>query len=399
MTDAVRQQYNAAFIPARYAAFLEHIYAIHGHQTPFRISETPVFIPHDLRQRLEQACADINAVICQPDFKARTAAAIPPGLAVPGEDAHTLFLQMDFGICHDAQGDLVPQLIELQGFPSLYFFQDLLAASYRQHFDLPPGYPSHLNGLSSAQYIDLLREAIVGDADPETVVMLEIEPEKQNTYIDFLETRRHLGIAIRCISAVRQRGRRLYYTDDAGREVPIARVYNRVIFDELARRPNLPRGFDFGDDLDVTWVGHPNWFFRISKYTLPMLSGPYVPPSYFLDQLATYPDDLENYVLKPLFSFSGQGVNIHVRAADLDAIPAPERSGYLLQRKVAYAPAIATPSGPAKCEIRMMMVWLPGQPAPRIVNNLIRLSKGDMVGVRYNKDKDWVGASVGFYAR
>ncbi len=396
MIPTIRKRFNDSFNPERYQAFLHTVFSANQHQTPFRIAETPVFIPLQLKHRLEAACEEICEVLCQPDFKQLTKDAIKhPSLQVPGEEYESRFLQLDFGICLDSAGDLTPQLIELQGFPSLYFFQDLLASSFRQHYDIPTSFPSHLNGMSSAEYIALLKKIIIGGTDPRQVVLLEIEPEKQNTYIDFLEAEKHLGLKILCITHLKKRGKQLFYLDEEGKEVPIVKIYNRVIFDELAQREDLKREFYFADEVEVEWIGHPNWFFRISKYTMPMLSGNYVPKSYYLDRIDEYPLDLDQYVLKPLYSFSGAGVKINVTKEDLDAIA--DRDNYILQHKVQYAPAIDTPSGPAKCEIRMMMLWEQGEARPRIVNNLIRLSKGEMVGVRYNKDKDWVGASVGFY--
>ncbi len=396
MIPTIRKRFNDSFNPERYQAFLHTVFSANQHQTPFRIAETPVFIPLQLKHRLEAACEEICEVLCQPDFKQLTKDAIKhPSLQVPGEEYESRFLQLDFGICLDSAGDLTPQLIELQGFPSLYFFQDLLASSFRQHYDIPTSFPSHLNGMSSAEYIALLKKIIIGGTDPRQVVLLEIEPEKQNTYIDFLEAEKHLGLKILCITHLKKRGKQLFYLDEEGKEVPIVKIYNRVIFDELAQREDLKREFYFADEVEVEWIGHPNWFFRISKYTMPMLSGDYVPKSYYLDRIDEYPQDLDQYVLKPLYSFSGAGVKINVTKEDLDAIA--DRDNYILQHKVQYAPAIDTPSGPAKCEIRMMMLWEQGEARPRIVNNLIRLSKGEMVGVRYNKDKDWVGASVGFY--
>ena len=100
-------------------------------------------------------------------------------------------------------------------------------------------------------------------------------------------------------------------------------------------------------------------------------------------------------MLKPLYSFAGTGVIIHINRFDLDAIQDPEN--YILQRKVEYAPVVPTPDVPAKAEVRMMMLWERGAERPYLVNNLVRLSKGQMVGVRYNKDKVWVGGSVGFF--
>lgn len=396
MDTEIRQRYNQQFTQEKYRAFLDEISNAFQYQPPFRIAETPVFVPPILKQRLEEACIGINEFICQPNFKELTQDAIKhPSLQVPKEDYHSRFLQMDFAICHDEQGELIPQLIELQGFPSLYFFQDLIAKSYRKHFDIPAYMVSHLNGMDSAAYLALLKEIIVGEVDPKEVILLEVEPEKQNTYIDFLGAEHHLGIKVLCISKLKKRGKQLYYLDENGKEIQVKRIYNRVIFDELFQRTDLKREFYFHDEVEVEWVGHPHWYFRISKYTMPLLRNKYVPPCFYLNQLEKYPNDLENYVLKPLYSFSGSGIQLDVTVEELDGIE--DRENYILQRKVTYEPVIPTPSGPAKCEIRMLMLWVQGESRARIVNNLVRLTKGAMVGVKYNKDKDWVGASVGFF--
>jgi len=396
MESKIRKAYNAAFTEEKYDAFKKYINEKHNHVPRFRLCETPVFIDDEIKQKLLDACEEINEIITRPDFKERTEGAIKhPSLRVPNEDYHTRFLQMDFGMCKNPDGEILPQLIEVQGFPSLYFFQDLLYHAYMKHYDIPEGYTVHFDDLDSRQYMELLREVIVGDYKPENVVLLEIEPEKQATAIDFYCGEHHLGIKVLCISKMKKRGKKLFYLDEIGNEVPIHRIYNRVIFDELDQRPDLKREFYFKDDVDVEWVGHPNWFFRISKYTMPLFKSRYVPDCFYLDQLEKYPEDLENYVLKPLYSFAGSGVKLSITEKDLDEIE--DKSNFILQRKVKYEPVIETPSGPAKFEIRMLMLWEAGQEKVRIVNNLVRVSKGDMVGVRYNADKDWVGASVAFF--
>jgi hypothetical protein len=397
MQKEIRRQYNAAFTQERYEAFLHTVNTAFGEPVTFRVSETPVFIPRTLKTQLLQGVEDICSVLTRPDFKARSEAALPSHLRVPGEDEHTMFLQLDFGICKDAAGNLTPQLIEMQGFPSLYFFQHLLAESYRQHFDIPADYHHLFGGLDNAGYIDLLREVIVGDSKPENVVLLEVEPEKQNTRIDFWGSRKYLGIKVLCLSKVKREGRDLYYLDDNGRKVGIERIYNRIIFDELEKRDDLPREWDMTTEVNATWVGHPNWFFRISKHTLPFMRSEFVPETHFLSELKSIPSDLENWVLKPLFSFSGQGVKINITSDDLTSVDDP--SNFILQRKVEYVAGIETtnPLEPSKCEIRMMILWNKDWDKPRLVNNLIRMSKGEMVGVRYNKGKDWVGSSVGYF--
>jgi hypothetical protein len=394
VVPALRRAFNAQFSAERYRALVADLEAAAGFPIPFRICETPLFLPAALTRELMQATREIAGAVTSPAYLAAATRAVPPDFAVPGEDAHTTFLQIDFALARGEDGGVVvPRLIELQGFPSLYAFQWLLDRAYREHFEIAAGVATYFDGLDAASYVERLREAIVGDCDPENVVLLEIEPERQKTRVDFAVTERLLGVKEVCATAVVERGGRLFYTD-RGREVPIHRVYNRVIFDELERR-GLRLDPLFRRDLDVTWVGHPNWFWKISKFSLPFLSSPYCPPAAFVADLAALPDDLDRYVLKPLYSFAGLGVEMHVTAERLRALDRPE--DYILQRKVEYAPVVDTPDGPAKAEVRMMLVRRPGEEAPVLINNLVRMSKGLMSGVDFNKDRSWIGASVAYH--
>jgi hypothetical protein len=391
MIPEFRSRYNEAFNVARYQELLSQIEQQLPGQLEFRLAETPIFVPAALREKLVQAGESIIDVLTAPDFKERTAHAVPPHLQVPHENEHTSFLAIDYAVCRNAAGELEPQLIELQGFPSLYAFQDYLPEVFRNHFPIPDTV-SHLFTVdSSAAYQAFLREVIVADAEPEQVILLELFPKQQKTRVDFALTERYLGVATVCLTEVRKEGRQLYYERD-GRRIPIKRIYNRVIFDELERYPDLKTDFKLTDDVDVQWVGHPNWFFRISKYTLPLLQSPFIPPSYYLNQLQEYPTDLENYVLKPLFSFAGSGVKLDVTAAELDAIP--NKANFLLQRKVHYEPVVQAPDGLVKCEIRMLYAWPDRAARPTLLTNLGRLSRGAMIGVDFNKNKDWVGGSI-----
>ncbi|MEO1515534.1 MAG: hypothetical protein AAFV95_10990 [Bacteroidota bacterium] len=396
MISQIREQFNSNFSQDTYQKFLNYIAARYDHRPPFKIAETPVFVPDNLKKKLFDACESITDTLCRTDFKALSQGAILPDQIVPGEDEHTVFLQMDFGICKEANGELSPQLIEVQGFPSLYFFQDLVAEAYRKFYDIPDNFSHLFNGLTRQDYYDMLRRICVGDTDPKEVVLLEVAPTKQVTYIDFLIAQRELGIAVKCVTDLKKEGNNVFYIDEQGRKVQVKKIINRVIFDELIKRDDLAREFRFTQEANVEWVGHPHWFFRISKHTLPILDSPYVPKSYFLNQLDQMPDDLENYVLKPLYSFAGTGVIININQYDIDAIKDPEN--YILQRKVEYAPVVETLDEPSKCEIRMLMLWEKGQARPIMVNNLARLSKGEMIGVRYNKNKTWVGGAVGFFS-
>ena len=399
MVPALRKAFNAAFTRDRYEQFLADLNSRYPGAIEFRIAETPVFVPASFSEQLLDTCEYIVDLILDPSFKDWTERAIPTNDRVPNENEHPHFLVFDFGICEDGQGGWVPQLIEMQGFASLYGFQVYYPETLRRHFDIPDLYSQFLNGYDHQSYLDLLRETIIGDCAPEQVILLEIKPHQQKTRIDFYCTQDYLGITPVCLTELIQEGRQLFYLHPAtGKKTPIRRIYNRVIFDELhtAAARLGPDVVDIRQDLDVEWVAHPNWFYRVSKFTLPFLRHPCVPQTFFLDQLKQPPADLENYVLKPLFSFAGQGVIIDPEPADLD-VKDPEN--WILQRKVKYADLIPTPDIPAKAEIRIMYLWKDNAPRPVPAINLARLSKGKMIGVNFNKDKEWVGGTVGFFER
>jgi hypothetical protein len=404
MIKPVRQRYNEIFSPELYRAFLDRIEADLPGQLDFRVAESPVFIPKVLTDKILQACDDIVDVITRDDFKALTEKSIPASQRVPheggnGPGAHTQFLAIDFAVCKNpSSGELEPQLIELQGFPSLFGYQPYLANLFRTFYPIPDSLSHLFNATNNLEYLNKLKQMIVGECQPEEVILLEIYPEKQKTRIDFVLTEKATGVAAVCLTKIKKDGRALFYEKD-GRQIRIKRIYNRLIFDDLKHFPDLKTDFQLTDDVDVEWVGHPNWFFRISKYTLPLLKSPYVPDSYYLSDLPEYPADLENYVLKPLFSFAGSGVKLNITPADLDVIPADQRDGYLLQKKVVYEPVIQSPDGLVKCEIRMLFIWPKDDEKPTLLTNLGRLSRGEMIGVDFNKNKDWVGGTVCFFEK
>jgi hypothetical protein len=392
MIPVLRRQYNNQFTEAKYEAFLKDLNGIFPGQLDFRVAETPLFIPKTFSEQMLSACDSIVDVVTSPVYRQQSEPAIPAHLRVPNEDVQPQCIAFDFGICENASGILEPQLIEMQAFPTLWAWQVLLPEMQRRHFPWPAGYDIYLNGYHHDSYLQLLKEIIIGDENQENVILLEILPHEQKTRVDFYATKQLLGIPIVCLTELIQEGRQLYYKKD-GRQIPIRRIYNRVIFDDLSQQaPEIQeKGKIFQQELDVTWVPHPNWFYRISKYTLPFIQHPNVPHTRFLGDLDTLPDDLENYVVKPLFSFAGQGVIIDVTKADIEAIPDP--NNWIIQRKVQYALAIETPDEPAKAEIRLFYFREPQTGRYIAANNLARLSKGKMVGVRYNKDKTWVGGT------
>jgi hypothetical protein len=407
MVPELRRAFNSRFTEEKYQEKVRRLEAEAGHPIGFRICETPLFLSAAVTGELVEAVEEIVDTVISPAYLKESERAVPPGLSVPGEDAHTAFLQVDFALVQGEDGGIHPQLIELQGFPSVYSFQWLLDRVTRQvdriddlvgMDDIPAGLTPYFNGLDDAGYADCLREMIVGDCDPENVVLLEIDPSGQKTRVDFSVTERLFGVrSVDVRDVIERQGRLFYQREGEGgksrREVPIHRIYNRVIFDEMERR-GVSLDPVFRRELDVHWVGHPNWFLKISKFTLPFLRGRYVPRSYFVSDLNELPQDLENYVLKPLYSFAGLGVEIGVTAERLRSIDQPEH--YILQRRVEYAPLIETPDGGAKAEIRMMLVWEEGK-RPILINNLVRVSKGLMSGVDFNKDKTWIGASLGYH--
>lgn len=390
MVPELRKQFNAQFTEEKHTAFLQDLDSAYAYPTDFRVSETPLFLTKELTNELVKEVYEIFTSLQSEEFKTHAARALPSDMYVPNEHPHPRFIQFDFAICRDEAGSHTPRLIELQSFPSLYCFQLHLAESYKKHYSIPGDLASLFNGLSRDEYFARLKTTIIADKDPENVILLEIDPSHQKTRIDFACTEAMLGIRTVDISHIIKRGKKLYYPLD-GKEIPIERVYNRVVFDELIRK-NPPRSFRFTDELDVHWVGHPNWYFKISKHTLPFLKTRYAVPCHFLGDLREYPSDLQNYVLKPLFSFAGTGVEVDVSRELLDSVR--DRADYILQRKVEYAPLIETPDGYSKAEIRMMFLW---HDAPMLVNNLVRLSKGKMMGVDFNKNKTWVGSSVAFH--
>ena len=394
MQQELRQKFNANFTEEKYLVYLKKIEDLHPGSLDFRNAETPVFVPKDFTQKMLTACDDIIDVIIQPNFKSLTERSIPKDIMVPGENEYSDFIVFDFGVCENSNGELEPQLIEMQGFPTLFAFQAYHTDYTRAFANMPATHDAYLNNYHQDSYLQLLKEIIVGDEKPEQVILLEIYPEKQKTRIDFYCTEKVLGIKTVCLTKLIGEGNKLYYEND-GKKIEIKRIYNRLIFDDLHQQKNLGSIIDFTHPWEVEWVSHPNWFYRISKFTLPLINNPYVPKTVYLDELKELPGDLENYVLKPLFSFAGMGVVIDVTRQDIDDVKDPEN--WILQRKVKYADVIVTPDGPAKAEIRLFYFWKKGWAKPVAVHNLSRLSKGKMIGTRYNKDKTWVGGSVSFF--
>jgi hypothetical protein len=389
----LRAAFNESWTDEKYRDLVRRLETRTGAALGFPISETPCFFPKALMDSIAATGIElVHQILDNPDAMAAAEAIVPDRYRGPGAESTPTFLQVDFGLVRHADGTIQPKLVELQAFASLYAFQLAIAEAYRDAFALPPHLEMFLDGLDAERYHALLAKTIVGDNDPNEVVLMEIEPRKQKTWPDFVTTEQQWGVRAIDVSEVRREGRRLYYRRD-GRATQIKRVYNRVIPDELERK-HIQLPFGYGDDLDVTWAGHPAWYFRISKFSIPFLRHASVPETRFLDGIEMLPTDRENYLLKPLFSFAGGGIIFAPTDEQIAAIPMSERKNYILQERINFTPVIDTPEGPAQAEIRIM--YVSNRASFRPVLPLLRMGRGKMMGVDHNKGLRWVGASAGF---
>ncbi len=423
MIADLRNAFNAHYRPEQYQALLFNLNERAGTPIEFRVAETPVFFPKALLEQMAEAGARLTRrLLAWPEYLAGARKSIPDGFLVAGqrEDSefdHPNFLTADFALVEDPEGQLTPRLVEIQAFPSVYAYQAMLNEEYREVFGLPHSLGVFLSGLDRDKFWTLFRRTILGDHAPENVVLTEVDPQHQKTLPDFLLTARHLGIAIVDIATLVPMGNKLHYLNEAGELIPIHRIYNRAIADEiLARKVQLP--FDLTAAWEVEWAGHPNWYFLISKYSVPWLSAAgesVVPPAAFLDdflagegfnrlQAAGVPLPVgqdaeavyEELLLKPLFSFAGKGIQFGPSRNELEAIPEAERGNYLVQQRMHFVPTIRTPHGLTQAEIRILYIWPDGGDLTPVLP-LVRLGRGKMMGVDHNRNQEWVGASAAFW--
>jgi hypothetical protein len=421
----LRTRFNSKFTHKSYAELLALQERFCGTKVDFRIAETPIFVPPEILNEMAEAGAEMTLrLLGNPQYMAAARLAIPAEFRVANETAHPHFLTADFALVKDDAGKLVPRLVEIQAFPSVYGYQAALCAGYREAFGLQDGLGWFLGGLNETSYWELLGRTILGKHQPENVVLAELDPLNQKTLPDFQATARRLGIAVVDIRNLEPNGDKLHYRNAKGHLVPVHRIYNRAIADELIAR-HVQLAFDLTHPWDVEWAGHPNWYFLISKFSIPWLAGtvaggpsaghPAVPPAVFLSDFlqgdgkqrlaaagvglsaATGPNTTyRNLLLKPLFSFAGKGIQFDPTEAEIQAIPAERRQDYLLQQRMHFVPNIETPHGLTQAEIRILYLWPDdGHLAPAI--SLVRLGRGKMMGVDHNKNQEWVGASAAFF--
>ena len=396
MIPHLRRAFNQQFTPEKYQNFLAALDRRCGTQVKFRVAETPCFFPKSLLDKMaEDGRVLVDQLLDSRQYRKKSEVTIPPEYKVPNESESPMFLQVDFGLSRNQRGEIKPKLVELQAFPSLYAYQPALTQEYRKGYSLDPATHTFLSGLDFDSYRQLLRRAIVGEHAPENVILFEIDPIEQKTLPDFVLTNELCRIETINVLDVKKQGRALYYEKN-GQKVRVERIYNRMIVDEVIRkRIKLP--FDLRDDLDVEWAGHPNWYFRISKFSIPFLKHECVPRTWFLDELKSLPADRENFLLKPLYSFAGIGIKFAPTDEDIKAIPSEQRHEYIIQERIAFEPVIDTPHGMTQAEIRIMYIWLDSDPQPTPVLTLVRMGRGKMMGVDHNRNLEWVGGSAGLW--
>lgn len=400
MIEQDRRDFNERFTPSKYAQLLQTLHQRTRTEIGFRVAETPCFFEAALLEQMAEIGVELTEqLLSNPQYRIDAAAAVPAAWRVPNQDNHPHFMTVDFGLVQSPDGTLAPRLVELQAFPSLFGYQPVLAQAYMDVYGLDPALEPIFGGRSEASYWQALREVIVDQHEVENVVLLELDPLAQKTLADFRVHADQLGIAIVDVREVKREGRKLFYRETKrDRLVPIERIYNRVIVDELERKQvQLP--FDYRDDLQVEWAGHPNWYFELSKFSLPYLRHEAVPSAVFLDEWRAglghdrLPLDRDRWILKPLYSFAGQGIQFGPSDVTLASIPAEQGHQFLLQERMDFVAPIDTPEGPTQAEVRILYVWPDlGQLTP--VMSLVRMGRGQMMGVDHNRNRSWVGSSA-----
>ncbi len=405
MIPSLRQDFNSRFRPETYRLFLRNLDACVRSHVSFRVAETPIFLPKELLDKMASIGAELTyRLVDDQDYLAASSKAIPEAYRAADETPHPHFMTVDFGLVREPDGKLSPRLVELQAFPSVYAYQYVLAENYRSAFGLDPNLNAFLGGHTEASFWKLMHLVILRGHHPEHVVLTEIDPLHQKTLPDFRVTQERLGIRILDIAEVVPEDRpgklpRLCYHEGT-RLVPIHRIYNRAIVDELIQK-KVHLQFDYREQFAVEWAGHPNWYFHVSKFSIPYLDHPCVPPAIFLNEWFKQggsdrlPRDRDQWILKPLFSFAGKGIQFAPSNEDLAAIRAQDRHNYLLQQRVKFENVIETPHGPTQPEVRILYLWPDGGNLEPVLP-LVRLGRGKMMGVDHNRDLDWVGASAAF---
>jgi hypothetical protein len=396
----LRTEFNRVWSPDLYRRVRGDLERRLGSGIPFPLAESPLFLTPALRDCLQDTANEIMAQLVQPDFIERAEATIPERWKGPGRGDLPNLAVVDLAIVQEEDGSFGCRVVELQGFPSLYCFQILLAdvwaTALADVHGMPDRWRLFFSGLDRYHAMSILRRSILSGHDPREVVLLDFRTEHQKTYPDFAATQRWFGVDPVCVTELIRDGDKLYRRID-GRLHRVRRIYQRIVFDELERLGgSLP--FDPHEVMDVEWASHPEWYFLWSKVSLLELDHPAVPRTIRLTDMGAIPDDLENWVLKPLYSFAGTGVVIDPTPEDFAKVPEKDAYEWVIQEKIEYAPAFHNPDGkPVRAELRMMFVRPEDESEMTLLLNLGRLSRGKMIGVDHNQGLLWTGATVGIW--
>jgi hypothetical protein len=403
--SSLRRDFNRRYRPEQYAELLSYLRNAAGAQIEFPVAETPCFFPAELMHQAAAIGTELTSMLVGDSaYLEASARTIPEAFRMPNETPHPHFMTADFGLVRAASGELELRLVELQAFPSVFAYQSVLSSAYREVYDLDESLDGFLGGHTETSFWKLYSQVVLGGHEPENVILAEVDPLHQKTLPDFLITSEKLGIAIvditELVRIAQPGGFPKLFRRNGDSLVPVHRIYNRAIVDEIVRR-NIRLPFDYREPLDVEWAGHPNWYFHISKFSIPYLDHPAVPPAAFLSDWMKgagrdrLPSNRESLILKPLFSFAGKGIQFCPTDEDLLGIPKAKRGDYLLQERVRFEPTIDTPFGPTQAEIRILYLWPDGGDMDPVLS-LIRLGRGKMMGVDHNRDQQWVGGSAAF---
>lgn len=253
--------------------------------------------------------------------------AVPPELRVPNRDPFAHCIQVDLAIVRGPDGQLDGRLVELQGFPSLYMLTMFQAQAWAEAMADIPGlkqdWTLFFGDFNSTNYIDRLRATIVGDAAPEEVILLDLDPPGQKTYPDFLVTKKTLGIDPVCPDHGRTRRPQTLPSDRRKTRSRAENLQPRSLRRTAEKKASRCR---FSTPTTSTSRRSPSQLVldlvEVHRAVSPSRSRA---GNALLSDVVTPPEDLENYVLKPLFSFAGTGVKVDITRADLDAVPVEHR--------------------------------------------------------------------------
>lgn len=390
MFTKIREQFNAVFDISQSKNIWDDIDKEFPGYRDFKIAEIPVFLDNELKSKLLMAGNTCLDVILAPDFIQKN---MGSEFQFGQKNSKPDFICLDFAITLNEHDEFIPKLIEAQGFPTLLGFQQYLTGKFKKHCQIPSGFTSHFNRINAFHFSEKIGSILKQYGDD--TVLLEAYPEKQRTRLDFKLTEAYWGIKTVCLSQIEANSGKLYYKTGDNLK-PINAIYNRVIIEEVVKTyPELLTKIELLKEVEVSWISHPDWYYLISKAALPLFKGPYVPSSKIFYKGDDIPENLEDYILKPLFEYGGDGVQLDLNQSIFESCL--ENVPYLLQQKVRYADCILLPNGQKrKAEIRLIYGQEPSKKRPTLLANLTRLSDSGWMNTSQNFT-DFTGGSIAFF--